>query len=288
LRSTTVEGAARRRHGRRTPFGESIAHLTRERDAIRPPDKPWKRKRRTNPIALCIAILGREFGAHVMFVLMHAVFETAVRARREFGKDRTLPNRRAELAPVTLRQHPVSERNETVRVALALLLMICEQVHVRGDRAGWACNVELWLGQQRRKRGGEWEYVPKDEQGGLAARLGTDVRTIERALAVLQAGRILRAWQPPADEMPDHLRGDVYAYQVYALHELPDCLAYALRRWDDLAASRSRSSKGKPTAAVTKNPGELDRVDFGAVADAGMALYRAAIASRGQGPPAPS
>jgi hypothetical protein len=235
--------------------------LLRGRDEI-PREERWRRRQRAwNTRTICNQILGRELTDRALEVVTRGRFEDATRKR--------IPSRKKGryAGPCARRDRPLvtwldakderAEADSLVRRSMALLLVICEQIHLYGDNAGQACNADLWLGQQRQRIGDVWIYKPGADQGGLAARLGCDVRTLERTIAVLVAGRVLKAWQPPAADaakLPKHMCGETYPYQIYRLiGGVPDCLAAHLRRWDEIArakAAKAGRSKSEPAAAA--------------------------------------
>jgi hypothetical protein len=234
----------------------------------------------------------------VFSVVRQARFEDAARERipeRKSGKYKG-PCARAD-RPLVTWLDPDQQRREShelVRRSLAFVLAICEQLTLYGKNAGKACHSGLWLGKQRRKVGGQWQYVPGPEQEGLAARMGCDVRTLERTIAVLEGGRVIKAWQPPAADVPAHLRGETYAYQVYTLVSgVPDCLAASLRRWDEVERQRAGKGKRRKTVApaLDASGDALAAAVADAVADAAMsdeALAAMAFVRGMNKPPAPS
>lgn len=249
---------------RRSPLGEAIADVRRVREERKNrAKKPWKRVTRASVRTIVNEALGKQAADHVIETARYAVIEDAVRSRKDPAKCKARVNKRADRPLVSWRSSPRSEESEIVRRFVALVLMIAEHIILDGEKAGWAQHSKerrdlgtLWIGQQRRKTSGrEWLYVPKDQQGGLAARLDCDVRTIERMIAVLVEGGVLRnAWQPPADEMAPDRRGDTYAYQIYQLAEVPASLVARLRRW----RAMELQAAGVERRTATTDEGDAD------------------------------
>lgn len=154
---------------------------------------------------------GSEFADRVVRGVQFATLEELTRTRAEAG----------EPAP-TLRQvhgHAAKHMRRIVR----LVLLVLEEM---GTESGKACGSRLWLGKTRDERTGK--YVKAGEQLGLAQRVGVCVRELQRYIALLQHADVWRVWQPmerteggtgcraPA-KLPRHMRGEVYAYNVYQL-----------------------------------------------------------------------
>lgn len=104
------------------------------------------------------------------------------------------------------RSAPFRDPNERgVRRALALLASVCERMAVDSGRA---ISQRLWLGHGR---AGRW---------GLAYRLGVGPWELSRYLLVLDAGGVLKSWQPPAKELAEKYpqlvgRRSGHAYRAY-------------------------------------------------------------------------
>lgn len=215
--------------------------------------------------ALSNQALGRELTAKVIPAASGSKLEHAARERRspqeaEHAARKRWPGRVVQMRDtharplVQPRQVPLSEQSLLVRRFVALLCILFENADLVGDNKGRAAGRGCCLGRTRAQRDGVWTYVPKASQGGAAARVGVDVRTLEQMIAVLVNADILRAWQPPAYDqktgvaLPPELRGETYAYGMYTLvGGLPAALAGHLARWDGL--DRQRAAAESPALA---------------------------------------
>lgn len=102
----------------------------------------------------------------------------------------------------------------------------------------------------------------------LAAKIGLeDVRELERYLAMFEALRILRRWQPPQHSgAPRGPSG--HCYNMYALREMPPELERALSEWHKRAGTLERAE----ARALAQGPrSELPPVDG---SDSALAFVR--------------
>lgn len=250
----------------------------------------------------CNPVLSRQLTDQVIevgsgFALEHAARKrrdpaAAARAAKARWKGRAEVKMRGthERPLVRVRQLPHAESSLIVRRYMALLCCIFEQADLFGDNRGRAAGAGVFLGHTRtRPGGGAWAYLPKDAQGGIAARLKVDVRTVEQMIAVLVHGRILKAWQPPAFDretgvaLPRGLRGETYAYQMYALvGGLPSTIVGHLRRWEGI--DRQRDAESSPARVDGAELGEgspLSREEL----EHEAATFLKTLRGRGSGPP---
>lgn len=99
----------------------------------------------------------------------------------------------------------------------AFLLMVLEQTR---SESGRTCTRALYRGRTHTRPfldgDGVWrrEYVPAGHTGGLAARLGCSVKTVERMAKVAEHFGIVKSWQAPKS-MGEEYRGHEWGYSVW-------------------------------------------------------------------------
>lgn len=181
--------------------------------------------------------------------------------------------------PVTFEgnaQHPANTPHERRFMALMLLIQgSCSTRRLKDLRAG---GKGLWRGRQHRFRvtdDGEWarEYVQNGtatgkghhggHQGGLAARLGVCVRTVDRYLAIAKAAGLLQVWQVKArkavEALPKHLKGKQYAYAMFRwLGDLPGRVLERLSGRIRVPAEVPALETPPPSRATGATPAEAD------------------------------
>lgn len=194
-----------------------------------------------SPRAVLREALGADAGDRVAQLALTANFENAVRTR-EKGDEPRVTWRRSE------------RRTEQLRHVATLVLHLAQRMSLETGRAA---SARLWLGRTWRWEGERRVYVRAESQGGLASLVGVCVRELERYLAVLQAGGVIKSWQPQEsgarapESLPRHLRGETYAYQHYQwIGELPKVLREHLKRW----YQRHAKPESAHAAAVTPLP----------------------------------
>jgi hypothetical protein len=244
-----------------------------------------------NPRSVASQRIGKALTDQAIDVLTAGKVETAVRERRDPAKCKGRRNARFERPAVEWLDSPRVESNEIVRKGLALLLAVLEHVTLHGEHEGRvAAGPYLFMGHQRAPDSdGVWSYVPAAGQGSLAARLHSDVRQIERLIAILVAGRVIKAWQPPAKDehgkpLPPHLRGETYAYQMYSIAHVPAALALTIRRFTGTAKERAALERAELAGAPAAGTAAADGVDFGCPDD----LHAQALARMRAGRDPPS
>jgi hypothetical protein len=257
-------------------LGRFIAEL------LRSPDTSTTR-------ALCSQALGRALADHLLEVACGFKLEHAARKRRARDQAQRAAALRWKGREVKMRDThdrelvqprkiPHAERSEIVRRYVALICMIFDHVDVYGDNVGRAAGADMFLGHSRTKRDGEWSYCPKGAQGGIAARLGVDLRTVEQMIAVLVAGRVIKVWQPPAYDrttgvtLPRELRGETYAYNMFSLvGGVPAALAGHVRRFEGI--DKQRAAEESPAAAEPSS----EAYDFAGAAEDAATDVRALL-----------
>lgn len=138
---------------------------------------------------------------------------------------------------------------------LAYLCMVLE--HANPD-SGRACTRKLYQGRTRR-----WDseqkrvvYVPGEQAGGLAARLGVCPRTIQEYGALLHDHSILQRWQirtqDEVNKLPRIMRGKRFSYALFRwVGDVPREVRRAIREW---WGAREPKHAQQPTAVAPQGP----------------------------------
>jgi hypothetical protein len=160
-----------------------------------------------------------------------------------------------------VRVYPARERvplrplcSNVGRRRLAIYLMICEHAV-----NGVAFTPELWRGNIARRLNvfaRTPRRLPRAAMSARRARRPRDsaailsVRTVLRDIDALESLGLIRRHQPPADRVPEHLRGDEWAYARYTVQPPRELVQLIARFWEVRLRHKHRKAEPEPVHPV--------------------------------------
>lgn len=206
-----------------------------------------KYPRKLSPFGREIAWLVRGRG-DVHTVLSAAVGEQT--ARKWVSAAQWALWRSADASGVSRRDAPLDPHGATVGRFCALLLMVLGETRDRRDKPR-VCTSRLYRGRTHTR---PWldgdgvvrrSYVRTGHTGGLAARLGCSVKTVERMCRVAHEAGILTTWQAPRS-LGEQYTGERWGYTVWQwVSNIPRIARARILSW---------WNKRKPAAALDLPP----------------------------------
>lgn len=132
--------------------------------------------------------------------------------------------------PVVFEREPVHAPNSAHERGFCALMLIVQRECIRARNLR-SCSKRLWRGKRERfvvDDEGDFKRVyvravgadgKSGHQGGLAARLGRSVKTVDRYLRIAKAAGFLNTWQvrgkKALEKLPQSMKGKKFAYAVF-------------------------------------------------------------------------